>query len=214
VNPSQLRAFFRRHLVAVLAVMVLAVGVAWDIRTTPLTYEEDATVALMAPGNNPYALLGHQLIPMASLMTTTITSTAYVDKIRAAGGTATAEIAMVNLYNEQFPVYGVPFIQISTESSDPAAVNRTFDIVVQTLRDLMSARQAQAGVPRASFISMKVVGDSGVQTPDGSHIRVLAGLAILTLMVLFLVVTFLDRRRPRRAPFERRLSLGLPVRLP
>jgi hypothetical protein len=192
---------------------MLAVGLAWDIKTTPPTYEEGATIVFMLPGANPYSTLGSQLIPVTNLMTATITSTKYLGEIRAAGGTAASNIAMVNLYNEQFPQYGVPYVSISSESSDPAAVGRTFDIIVETLRNLLSSRQTQAGVPQWGRVSIRVVGDSGVRARGGSHIRVLFGLAVLTLMALFMVVTFLDRHRPRRAPSKRRLPLGLRIRL-
>jgi hypothetical protein len=199
-------------MVAVPVVIILAGGLVWDIKTTPPTYEESTTVVFMAPGGNPYATLGSELIPMANLMTATITSTKYLGKIRAAGGSAAADIAMVNLYNEQFPQYGVPYVTISTESSDPAAVSRTFDIIIETLRNLVSTRQTEAAVPRWSRVSIRLVGDSGVRAPDGSHIRVLFGLAVLTLMALFVVVVFLDRRRSQRAPYDRRLPLGVRVR--
>jgi hypothetical protein len=212
VNPSQLPALFRRHLVAVLAVIILAVGVGLDIKTTPPAYEEGATIVFMAPGANPYSTLGHELIPVASLMTATITSPEYLGKIRAAGGTADPSIAMVNLYSEQFPQYGVPYITISTESSDAAAVGRTFNIIVNMLRDLVSTRQAQAGVPRWSFISIRVIGDSGIQVPWGSRIRVLFGLSVLALIALFMVVMFLDRRTGG-GQYDRRLPAGLRTRM-
>ena len=155
MKPSQLRALFRRHLVAALVVIVLAgrPGVGYQDHAADLRGGRHHR--LHAAGGNPYSTLGSQLIPMTNLMTATITSTEYLGEIRAAGGTAAANIAMVNLYNEQFPQYGVPYVSISTESSDPAAVGRTFDIIVETLRNLLSSRQTQAGVPQWSRVSIR-----------------------------------------------------------
>lgn len=194
MNPRQLRALFRRHLVAVLVVIIVAACAAWDIKTTRPMYQESATIVFVGPGSDPYSSLGAQLIPLTNLMTSTMMSPEYLSKIRAAGGTATPDLSMVNLYNQQFPQFGVPYDTLSAEAPDPAAVARTFTIVVNTLRSLLSSRQAQAHVPRWGLASIRVVGDSGVQAPLGSRIRVLAGLAVLTLIALFMVVIFLDRR--------------------
>lgn len=212
MKPEQLVALFRRHVVAALVVLIVAAGLTWDIKTTPTTYEEGATIVFMAPGANPYSTLGSELVPMTNLITATVTSAKYLGKIRAAGGTAAADIAMVNLYNEQFPEYGVPYVTVSAQSYDPAEVARTFNIIVATLRSLVATRQNQAGVPQWSRVSIRVVGSSGVQATGGSHIRVLFGLAVLTLMALFMVVVFLDRRRSQWRLYDRRFPVSLRIR--
>jgi hypothetical protein len=194
-------------MIAVTVVITMAAGMAWEIKSTPPVYQESARVIFMAPGVNPYSAFSQDLIPTANMMTATMTGPEYRRQVRAAGGMAEFDLALVNLYNEQFPDYGLPYVTATTESANPAATSRTFTIVIDLFRRLVWVRQVQAGVPPGSRISTRIVADTGAQAQPGSRKRALGGLAALTLIAVFLVTGFLDRHSLRRG------SRGRPKRI-
>jgi hypothetical protein len=198
----------RRHLVAVLAILVLTAGMAWDIKRTPPPYTESANVILTPPAVNPYASLSSfnaALIATAEVMTKTMLSPESQQKVREAGGTADFSLGLVNFNNEQFPYYGDPYVTVTATASDPADVHRTFTIVTLEFQRLVSERQAQAGVHPISRISTHVVADTGPVSQAGSHKRVFAGLILLAIVITFLIVIFLDRH-PIWPSIRRRLA--------
>jgi hypothetical protein len=194
MSPSKVYALLRRHLVAVTVVLAIAAGSAWDIKSNPPVYQESAEVIFAVPGPNPYSTLNSELVPAANLMTRTMQGAGYEQQVRQAGGTAEFNIGLVNLYNEQFPYYDDPYVTVTAQSPGPEDASRTFQIAVRVFRNLVTVRQAQAGVQRQDFITTHIVADSGPVAQLGSMKRALAGLVVLTIMVLFLVVNFLDRR--------------------
>jgi hypothetical protein len=196
VNFSQIYALMRRHLVAIVVIFVLAVGMAWDIKSTPPTYAESANVVFVAPSANPYSSLSEftgALVMSAFAMITTIQSQESQQEIREAGGTADFSVGVVNEGDEEYPYYGNPYVDLTTTSANPADVHRTFTIVIQSLRRLLSVRQAQAGVTPVNHIFINVVGDTGPVVQAGSPKRVFAGLIVLVVVTAFLIAIFLDR---------------------
>ena len=72
-------------------------------------------------------------------------------QIDAAGRGASASLALVNLYNEQYPDYGVPLATLTAASPVAADAHRTFVAADPVLGLLLAARQKQLGVrPRAA----------------------------------------------------------------
>jgi hypothetical protein len=187
-------AQLRRHLIAVTVVLMMAAGGAWKITSSTPVYLESANVIFATPGPNPYSDLGPELIPAANLMAKTMLSPAYEQQIRQAGGTAQFDLELVNLYNEQFPYYDDPYVTVTAQSNSQQKTDRTFQIVIRTLQALVRARQTQAGVRPWAYFGTHVVADTGPLPQPGSRKRTLASLAVLTLIVLFLVAGFLDRR--------------------
>jgi hypothetical protein len=68
-------------------------------------------------------------------------------------------------------------------------------VVLRVLRQRLAAIQAQAGVRPPDRIRTYLAGDTGPIAKRGSAKRVFAGLALLTVVAVFIVATFLDRRR-------------------
>jgi hypothetical protein len=196
VSFDEIYRLMRRHLVAVMVVFVVAAGMAWDIKKTPVVYSESGNVIFVPPAVNPYSSIAESndsLIATAYVMMQEMLSPASEQKIREAGGTADFNLALVNLSNEQYPYYGRPYVTLTTTSVNPADVHRTFTIVGRSFQHLVSDRQVQAGAPPTSFISTPILGDTGPIAQVSSLKRAYAGLAILAIVTAFLVAGFLDR---------------------
>jgi hypothetical protein len=224
VSSNQILALMRRHLVAVVAILVLTVGIAWDIKSTPPPYTESANLIFTPPAVNPYFSLSSfrsALIATAEIMTKTMESPESQQKVHEAGGTADFSVGLVNYNNEQFPYYGNPYVTVTTTATNPVDAHRTFTIVVQSSQRLISERQVEAGVYPASRISTQIVGDTGSVAQPGSNKRAFAGLVLLAILIAFLVVIFLDRhpirpslrRRPDSSPSSGRARTADKVRL-
>jgi hypothetical protein len=131
-------------------------------------------------------------------------------QVRAAGGRASYQFAPLNLYSMQYPDYNEPAATLTTASQDPGDVQRTFSVVLQVLGRQLATLQAR--VPAASRVHVYLVGDSGLAPQPGSSARVYGGLALLTIVAVFSVVNFFDRRRFRvRGALEPSLPDGRPV---
>jgi hypothetical protein len=196
VSFSEIVTLMRRHLIAVVVIIALTAGVAWEIKRTPPPYTESASVIFNPPSSNPYSsfsLFSGALLSTAEIMTTTMLSSESQKAVLDAGGTADYSVGLVNFNNEQFPYYGDPYVTVTATAADPATAHRTFTILVRLFQQLVSGRQAQAGANSMSRISTRVVADTGPIAQTGSHKRVYAGLIALAILITFLVVIFLDR---------------------
>jgi hypothetical protein len=196
---SQTAALMRRHLLAVLIVLIIAVGVVIDIKSTPTTYLESATVVFTAKNSlaDPHSA-GAFVVPLVATEVMTaenMMSAPEESQVRAAGGRASYQFAPLNLYSMQYPDYNEPAATLTTTSQSPADVQRTFSVVLQALGRQLATLQAR--VPAASRVHVYLVGDSGLVPQPGSSARVYGGLALLTIVAVFSVVNFLDRHRFR-----------------
>jgi hypothetical protein len=146
---------------------------------------------------NPYSAFSSDLGITAELMTRAMLDSQSQRRVREAGGTADFNLALVNLYNEEYPDYGTPYVTLTTTSVNQANVRRTFTIVVSLFEHLVLARQTQAGAPPNHRISIHVVADTGPLVQAGSSKRTFAGLALLAVVAAFLLSSFLDRHQGR-----------------
>ena len=209
----------RRHLLAVMVMLVLAAGFAYVMKSTPPTYSERAAVvfglAKNRAGSRATSSLEQSLITTETMLAENQMTRPGQGLIRDAGGTAQFDLAPFNLSNMQYADYAEPYATLTTSSPSPAAAHRTFRSVVRVLAHRLAA--IQAGVSRRNRIRVYLAGDTGVRAQQGSSARAFAGLALLTMVSIGTVVNFLDRRRDRIGTF-RSLRLGgirpHPFRLP
>ena len=213
----------RRHLAAVLVVLICAAAVAVIFKRTPVTYQESGTVVFNDPVSagfpNKYTSFSGSLVKTAGLMAASAMSPQDGQKIRAAGGTGAYDVALYNGYNLEYPDYSDPYIVVTASATDPAQAQHTFNVVTQQLYSDLASRQVQAGVPTFNRITTNLVGDSGPLPQPGSSKRVDAGLLVLAIIAAFAVAIFLDRRPRRLTRLLRRSGLpgtrtgvGSPVR--
>lgn len=203
---SRIVELLRRHLLAVTAVLILAAGTAYDMKSAPRVYSERAALVfgLVNPRTHPHSSssLGRSLIITETTLAEDQMTPAGQRLVRDAGGTAQFELVPLNLSNMQYPNYSEPYATLTTTSLSPAAAGRTFRVVTRVLGQRLAA--VQSGVSRRSRIRVYLAGNTGVLAQQGSSTRGFAGLALLTIVAVGMVVNFLDRRRDRMGTFRSR----------
>jgi hypothetical protein len=210
MNPLG-KARKRLRLTLVVAMLLLEAGVGYDIWISPPMYLESATVEFSLPKTlnapNAYYMFAHSLITSDEVTVQILNSPSAQRQIGAAGRGASVSLALVNLYNEEYPNYGVPLATLTAASPVAADAHRTFVVAVRVLGVLLAAQQKQAGVPPRERISAQVLGDSGPIIQTGSRARVFGGLALLAAIAAGLAWNGAGRwGAERRASRQGRLS--------
>jgi hypothetical protein len=207
VSLFEMTALFRRHMVAVSAVIILAAGLAYYFKHANPGYADGATVAFTTPVKQGWPFSGSQsLLVIDELATNSVMSAEGQREVQSAGGTASYDVSLVNLYNEEYPNYSVPYVTVTTTSSNPAAAQYSFNIVMKVLQDDLVSLQTRKGVPPDAWIRLRTIAPATGPLPmRGSSKRTLAALAVLALIASFVVAKFFDRRPIRlRSQFRRR----------
>ncbi len=126
------------------------------------------------------------LIASGEAMVQILMSPSVQRQIGASGRGARVSLALVNLYNEEYPYYGVPLATLTATSPVAATCHRTFAVAARVLGLLLAAQQQQEGVPPPERISARILGDSGPIIQTGSRARVFGGLALLAAIAVSL----------------------------
>ena len=207
MTVGEIAALARRHWVVAAVVLVVAGAALHSIKNSPPGYQESATVIFIAPKSdnfpNPYdSDSDAPLITTDEIAVRAMMSPQSQRLVRAAGGSADFNIQLVNLYNQEYPDYGVPDATITTTGTSWEATHSTYLIVARQLSTRLAAMQR--GVQPHNRITVNIAGDSGPIIQIGSPKRVYAGLILLTLIAFFMLAIFLDRHpglawRPARA---------------
>jgi hypothetical protein len=179
-------------------VFLLTAAVGYDVMNTPPTYLESATVLFSLPENasSPAADLKFttSIITASEAMTQLLMSSQIQRKIHEAGGTGNVEMALVNLYDEEYPNYGLPLASLTATSPSAATAHRTFKIATLQVNRLLAARQVGASIQQSYRISARIIGDTGPLVQKGSAKREFAGLAVLALVAISGLWSIADRR--------------------
>jgi hypothetical protein len=126
-------------------------------------------------------------------------------EVRAAGGTASYRVAMLNLYNEEYPNYSQPYITIAVMSDHPEEAEQTFRVVLGAVRKATAMLQGRVGGTQKNEVTATLVAvPTGPIAQGGSQKRSYAALAVLAIIAIYLIARVLDRRRSRRRPRHRR----------
>lgn len=207
VSLPEIAARLRRHVLAVLVVFVLAAGVAYGFKHTAPTYSETATMVFIPPAStlhpNPFEAVGSTLTKAAGAIAADVMSPQGRQQVLNAGGTAQTDVELVNGYDLEYPFYSEPYLTVTSTSTDPDSVQRTFTLISKLITNEFTAQQVQAGVAPINRIQIVQAGDTGPLVQPGSSKRVLGALALLTIIALFAVVSFLDRHPVRLSRFSR-----------
>jgi hypothetical protein len=208
-------------MIAAIVIFVIAAGLTYHIHHTAQPFMDTTTVAFVMPGRG-INVDSTSLLAVNQIMATYMMSPAGKQQVRSAGGVSDFDMAMVNLYNEDFPNYGVPYSTISASSPDPAEAQSTLTAVMRVLQSNLASRQASQGTHPGRRVGVQIIAPpSGPIEQTGSPKRTLAGLIILILIVGFMLITFLDRHPIRfrgifpsrdRLYDARRLSPGMRIR--
>lgn len=184
-----------------IAIVTLAAGMLSYhlIRDNP-GYIDSAGVAFTAP-NNSVAMFQNMkgLLAVEDTVATYMVGPQAEQKIHAAGGTAPYDVALLNLYNEQYPNYSQPYVTITVMSHYPELARQTFDAVLGVLRQATAMLQEQVGATSKNEVKVTLVAEpTGPIAQGGSHRRSYAAMAVLTIIAIYNTAGILDRRRPRR----------------
>jgi hypothetical protein len=224
MTVGEMATLVRQRWAAVAVVLVLAAGATYMIKKTPATYEEQGTVVFgtaTSPANpnqyDGYNVYSTPLITTAevvvrAMMGVQAMSTQAQRPVLTPQGAAGFNLALVNLYNQEYPDYGAPEATLTTQSASPAAVHTAFVQAARQVASQLNTLQAQAGVQPQDRIAEHIVGDTGPLLEAGSPKRVYIGLILLTLIALFTVASFVERhpRLFRRQPRMRTLRVRQP----
>jgi len=216
VSIFEIGALLRRHLVAVLAVLLLALWTVHYFKATPVVWNESATVVFKPPISqrypNPYESGGGSIITAAGVIASYVNGSEGQKLVAAAGGTLPYTTELINGYNQDYPNYSAPEVDVEVNGTDINAVTRTYTAVIQVLKAQTIARQKAAKAPKVDRIALQVIGGSGPLDQPGSSKRSLGGLMLLTLVGIFAVAIFFDRHPIRLGELTRsRRGAGRPT---
>jgi hypothetical protein len=197
VNIRSLKAVLPRHPLLVILVVVLVAAIAYNVKHARPTYAESATFVFTVPAAAANPSSEASLLVSGDVMAQSLMSPSSQSSIRAAGGTAVYNIALVNLGDQEYPEYQFPFATLTAQATSADAINRTFTVTLDLLNRLLATRQTQVGAPSGSWISVDIVGATGPVVQAGSKKRSLGALALLAATVIFMISNILDWRGKR-----------------
>jgi glycosyltransferase involved in cell wall biosynthesis len=200
VSPRDIVALLLRHRIPVILTALVAGILSFQLIHANPGYTDSGGVMFTAPKSS-----GSLFDNMQSLQAAQEAVAGYMmdsqgeQRVRAAGGTASYNVAMLNSYNEDFPDYSQPYVTITVMSDQPAAAGKTFRTVLGVLREATAVLQAQVGAsPKNEVQATLVAVPTGPIAQGGSRKRSYAAFAVLTIIATYLVARVLDRRRRRR----------------
>jgi hypothetical protein len=202
-------ALLRRHFVAVLVILIVAVGVEYSFKHSAPTYAEVGTMVFIPPISgahpNAYAAVGGSILEAAGTLAVNAMSPQEQQQVLRGGGNTPYDVELLNSYNLEYPNYSNAYLEVSAASTDPVAVHRTYTLVSRMLTSQFQAQQTAFGATPNNRIEIVMAGDSGPLEQQGSSKRALVGLFILTIVAVFAAASFLDRH-PVRLPWSGRGS--------
>jgi hypothetical protein len=197
VNVFEMGALLRRHFIAVLAVLLLAAWVVHDFKATPTVWTDGATVIFKPPAStrypNPYESGGGSIITASGVIAGYVNGPEGQRLVSAAGGTMPYDVELINSYNQDYPDYGAPDVNVSVTGTDLGSVMRTYTAVIKVIYAQVNARQAAAKAPKVDRIKIQLISNPGPLAQPGSSKRTLGGLMLLTLVGIFAVAIFFER---------------------
>jgi hypothetical protein len=197
VSLSGALALLRRHFVAVLVILVIAVGVEYSFKHSAPTYAEVGTMVFIPPVSgahpNAYSAVGGSILEAAGTLAVSAMSPQEQQQVLHGGGNAAYDVELLNSYNLEYPNFSNAYLTVSTASTDPVAVHRTYALVTRLVTSQFLAQQVGDGVAPNNRIEIVMAGDSGPLVQQGSSKRALIGLFILTIVAVFAAASFLDR---------------------
>ena len=190
-----------RHRVAIAIVTLVAGMLSYQLIRENPGYIDSGSVTFTAPKGSVSMFQNTRSLQVVEEVTAWYMMGSQGEhQVRAAGGTAPYNVAMLNLYNEEFPDYSQPYVTITVMSHYPEAAQQTFRAVLSVLRTATAMIQEQVGATPKNEVKATVAAEpSGPIAQGGSHKRSYAALAVLAIIAMHMVARVLDRRRRRPA---------------
>jgi hypothetical protein len=202
---STLRVLAKRWYLTI-PVVALSLAVAYSYyNAKPADYKADSSMLILAPavGSNPYREIGGSQTAAAEVLTTSLNSQAFAERLKADGAAGQYSVALVG--------GDAPIIKVEATAPTAAEAVNTAKKVVSVSIERLRSLQVDAGSPTAELMTLSVIDAVGTAEADhGSAIKA-AGALLVVLLALSLASVYgfeaLARsRRSRRA--SRALTLS------
>lgn len=194
---------FRRAM-AVIVILIISAGAAYDIRRAPDLQSDGATVIFFVAHQLARSQPQADSINESLVATEVMLSETTMEYVSTPAGKVQIVAFPCNRSNLQYPDYEEQCATLTATAANAAAVRRAFWEAYRVLRSRLLRLQISSTVPARNRIQTDLVGVSGPVAQAGSRARVLAGLAVLTLIGMLTVSRFLTLRRSRAATRRRR----------
>jgi hypothetical protein len=191
--------------ITVLTVLALAAGAVYDVRTTPPPYADEATVIFTAAHRLAQSV-GVPNFDQSLITTEVILAQTMTGHVRTPAGTTRLQALPCNTSDLEYPDYAEQCATLTTTAPGAAAARQAFSLAYRLLRARLAKLQAGSGVVPRNRIRTYLVGISGPLPQQGSKARVLAGLALLTLIGGLTVSRFAARHGGGTWRFRRQRS--------
>lgn len=193
----------QRHWRVSLPILLLTVlATAGMYLAWPTKYQSTAQITLVGPeslataqgnGNNPYLVVGN-LEPMANILATNLSTEQAAQRLNALGvtGSFTAVVP---------PFAAGPFIALSLEGKDSAAISRDMPVVIGFTKQQLRAMQENGSVqtPSSGIVGASVIAQPSTPAPVlKTKIELVAGVFVLGMLALFLLSFGAEARAGRR----------------
>ncbi len=194
-----------RKAIAVMAVLIISAGAAYDIRRTPPLDSDAATVIFFVAHQLARSPQQADSINVSLVTTEVMLAETTMGYVSTAGGKVQIVAFPCNRSNVEYPDYEEQCTSLTATAASPAAVHEAFWQAYRVLRSRLKTLQIASAVPPRNRIRTYLVGMSGPVSQPGSRARALAGLAVLALIGILTVSRFFTllryRHRTRRQFF-------------
>jgi hypothetical protein len=199
--------------IAVLVVLIAAACTTYDIKTAAPMYSDGATVIFYAAPRLANSV-GETSFNQSLIVTEAMLAQTMISHVTSPAGMIQIQAQPCNRSDLEYPDYAEQCATLTATSPSVASVHQAFWLAYRALRSRLTNLQASSGVAPRDRIGTYLVGASGPVPQQGSRARVLAGLALLTLIAVVTVWRFFGlhpgwarsrrhrrggRRRTRRA---------------
>lgn len=199
MSLTDLAALIRRHVIATVLVLVISAIAGFGLHHTKPLYGDTVDLDLQTPKSQ--TSWSSSLVITADLVSRSMMSPQEAQLVRQAGGSSSYQVTLVNLYNMELPDYSVPYISITATGGSRVAAQDTFGAVTRVLAQELKNWQTGKGIPPSGQINVYTMAATGGAIPlSGSPTRTFAALLVLTIIALFMVLSFLDRKRALPEP--------------
>ncbi|MCW2912023.1 MAG: hypothetical protein JWN52_91 [Actinomycetia bacterium] len=198
----------RRNLVVALIMVVLTLVVALRAVTASPTYQAQNVLTFLSPEapfpRNSYASFTPDLVLMADVSATVLSSDPGRQAVRKAGGTADYQVVLFNRGSQELPIHDQPYLTVSASAKSSGEAQQTLLAVLEVLRLELKNRQLDAGAVPGSLITWRITKSTGNPIPTtGQPSRELLAILILGLIGTVYAAVLADRfgvrvRLPRR----------------
>lgn len=193
-----------RKAMAVIVVLIISAGAAYDIRRTPEQYSDGATVIFFVAHQPAQTPAQADSINESLVATEVMLAQTTMQYVSTTAGKVQIVAFPCNRSNLQYPDYEEQCATLTATAANASAVHWAFRHAYRVLTSRLLKLQIRSAVPSRDRIRTYLVGISGAVSQPGSRMRVFAGLGVLTLIGILTVARFFALRRDRTRPRRRR----------